>query len=182
MPVAARMRAGSADSPERPGTSELRHLYEAERSRLVCLAAMLVGDHATAEDVVQDAFAAVHRRWQSLDHQSGASAYLSACVVNGARSVLRRRRTALRRLRAADPEDGPPADAALMLAEDHCAVVAAVRRLPRRQQQVIVLRYWLGLTEAQIAQALRISRGSVKSAAARGLARVKERLEANDER
>jgi RNA polymerase sigma-70 factor (sigma-E family) len=158
--------------------TEIERLYVSERPRLLRLAAMLVGDRATAEDVVHDAFASVQRRWNTLDDPTAAAAYLSACVANGARSVLRHRRVTLRRIRVGEPDSGPAADAALMLAEEHRAVVAAVRRLPRRQQQVLVLRYWAGLSEAQIAEAMKISAGAVKSSAARGLMKVKLRLEA----
>jgi RNA polymerase sigma-70 factor (sigma-E family) len=167
-----------ADTPMPSTVSDLGRLYKSERPRLLRLAAMLVGDRATAEDVVQEAFVAVQRRWESLDDRMAGSAYLSACVANGARSVLRRRRVALRRLRVAEPEAGPSADVALLLHEEYRAVVAAVRRLPRRQQQVLVLRYWSGLTEAQIAETLGISPGAVKSNAARALMRVKRQLEA----
>lgn len=169
-----------AQASEFLGMAELERLYESERSRLLRLAAMLVGDRAIAEDIVHDAFAAVQGRRKKLAEPAAASAYLSACVANGARSVLRRRRLMLRRPGVADPEVGPGADAALMLAEEHRAVVAAVRGLPRRQQQVLVLRYWSGLSEAQISEALKISPGTVKSNAARGLMKVKQLLEAEE--
>jgi RNA polymerase sigma factor (sigma-70 family) len=127
---------------------------------------------------VHDAFAALHRRWESLADPSAASAYLSASVANGARSVLRRRRVALRHLRVSEPEAAPAADVAALLADEHRSVVEAVRKLPHRQQQVVVLRYWSGLSESQIANALGIAIGTVKSNAARGLANVQRQLEA----
>lgn len=172
--------ATATNASDVASVTSIERLYQAEQPRLLRLAAMLVGDRATAEDIVQDAFSATQRRWDNLSNPAAASGYLSAAVVNGARSVLRRRRAALRRLRVGEPESGPSADAALMLAEEHRAVISAVRQLPRRQQQVIVLRYWSGLSEADIALALQISPGTVKSNAARGLAKVKQQLEEDE--
>jgi RNA polymerase sigma-70 factor (sigma-E family) len=144
-------------------------LFRTHRLHLVRLARLLVDDRETAEDVVQDAFAALHRRWAAITEPQAATGYLRTCVVNGSRSVLRRRRTAraytwpeIDRL----PGDG--ADAGLLLHEEHREVLTALRRLPSRQREVIVLRYWAQLTEAEIAATLGISVGSVKSSASRG--------------
>jgi RNA polymerase sigma factor (sigma-70 family) len=87
----------------------------------------------------------------------------------GARSAQRRQGIVRRHLRVAEPDALPPADFALLLAEEHREVVAALRRLPRRQREVLVLRYWANLDEAEIAETLRISRGTVKSTASRAL-------------
>ena len=81
------------------------------------------------------------------------------------------------RRRVAEPDEGPPADLALLLDEEHRQVVEALRTLPRRQREVLVLRYWSELSEAEIATTLGISRGTVKSTAARGLAALEQRLE-----
>jgi RNA polymerase sigma-70 factor (sigma-E family) len=143
-------------------------LYRSHRLSMVRLAALLVDDRETAEDVAQDAFAALHRRWPSLASQDAAVGYLRVSVVNGARSVLRRRRTVRRRPHPDESRltvDG--ADAPALAAEEHRAVLAAVGRLPARQREIIVLRYWAGLTEAEVADTLGISIGAVKSSAAR---------------
>ena len=144
-------------------------LYRSHRLHLVRLARLLVDDLETAEDVVQDAFAALHRRWGSIAAPDAAVGYLRASVVNGSRSVLRRRRT----VRANPWPDvsgwrGDDADARVLLEEEHREVLAALRKLPVRQREVIVLRYWAELTEAEIAAALGISVGAVKSSASRG--------------
>ncbi|MEX0171909.1 RNA polymerase sigma factor [Streptomyces sp. LMG1-1-1.1] len=161
---------------ERPPS--LTELYRARRMDMVRLALFLVDDLHTAEDVVQDAFAAVCRRYgTALSGLQDPGAYLHTAVVNAARSVLRRRRTA----RAYTPPHqgaGPPVDEALLLAEEHRHVLDALARLTRRQREVLVLRYWSELTEAQIAQTLGLSRGTVKSTASRALDALEKQLEA----
>lgn len=151
-------------------------LYAAHRLGLVRLAVLLVDDVQTAEDVVQDAFAAFLARRGALADQRKALAYLRTSVVNGARDKLRRRRTARRYVPPHDePRDGT-ADGVL-LAEEHREVLAALQRLAPRQREVLVLRYWSGLSEAEIADALGISRGAVKSTASRALDALEKIME-----
>jgi RNA polymerase sigma-70 factor (sigma-E family) len=147
----------------------VERLFRVHRLAMVRLALLLVDDRETAEDVVQDAFAALHRRWRALSCDDAALGYLRASVLNGSRSVLRRRRTVRRSPQpSADALSAEPADGSVLLAEEHREVLAALRRLPARQREVIVLRYWAELPEAQIAAALGISLGAVKSSASRG--------------
>lgn len=152
-------------------------LYQHRRLALVRLAVLLVDDLPTAEDVVQDSFAALLRRHgPRLANLDDPEAYLRTSVVNAARSVLRRRRTA----RAYIPErerHAPPADKSVLLAETHQEVINALQRLTRRQREVLVLRYWSDLTEAQIAATLNVSRGTVKSTASRALDALGRHLE-----
>jgi len=144
-------------------------LFRTHRLGMVRLAVLLVDDRESAEDVVQDAFAALHRRWPALHSEQAATAYLRTSVVNGARSALRKRRTVRSYLRSVDdPDVAQPADAAVLLAAEHRQVMDALSRLPDRQREVIVLRYWGELTEAEIAGTLGISVGAVKSSASRG--------------
>ena len=161
------------------GPPGLVDLYHAHRLAMVRLAVLLVDDLATAEDVVQDAFAALHQRWDRLNDINAALGYLRVSVVNAARSVLRRRRTARLYPAPRDP-DQESAEAEAMLAAEHEEVVAAVRRLPRRQREVLVLRYWSDLSEAEIAETLGVSRGTVKSTASRGLAALAALLEVTE--
>lgn len=164
-----------------PPGDAIAELYQSERRRLLRLAALFVGaDRAAAEDLVHDAFAALQSRWASLDDPARATGYLCVSVANAARSLLRRRQVALRWRRAAEPDVAESADAAVLLADEHRRVVEAVRRLPRRQQQVIALRYWSRLSEAEIATALGISVGTVKSSAARAIAKIEHQLEAEN--
>jgi RNA polymerase sigma-70 factor (sigma-E family) len=164
---------GEAGADDPPGLVEL---YHAHRLGMVRLAVLLVDDLATAEDVVQDAFAALHQRWERLQDVNAAIGYLRVCVVNAARSVLRRRRTARLYVVPRDP-DHVSAEAEVMLAAEHEEVVAALRRLPRRQREVLVLRYWSELSEVEIAETLGVSRGTVKSTASRGLTALAGLLE-----
>lgn len=145
------------------------HLFREHGLAMLRVALLLVGDRASAEDVVQDAFFGLHRALPRLREPAKALPYLRAAVVNGSRSVLRaRRRAALRRVQHEPPVWS--AESAVMAAEDRRAVLAAVARLPRRSREVLALRYYLDLTDQQIAEALGISRSTVSSTATRALA------------
>lgn len=149
----------------------LEDLYREHRMRFVRLAVLLVDDPATAEDVVQEAFTGLHRHWGRLRDEHAALGYLRTAVVNGSRSVLRRRRTA-REYTPPHTADARSAESLAMLSTEHQAVVSALGKLPRRQREVLVLRYYGGLSEAEIAEATGISKGTVKSTASRGLEAV----------
>jgi RNA polymerase sigma-70 factor (sigma-E family) len=154
----------------------LSGLFAAHYDGLLRLAVLLV-DGATAEDVVQDAFARLYASWRRLKDPDKALPYLRSCVINGARSRLRRNTTAAR---YDAPQAGVVAsaeDAALGRA-DADEMLPALDRLPRRQREVLVLRYYLDLTEAAIADTLGISPGSVKQHASRGIAALSRSLEA----
>lgn len=157
------------ESQARPrGPLTLEDLYHQHRMRLVRLAILLVDEPATAEDVVQEAFTGLYRNWGKLRDSRAAVGYLRTAVVNGSRSVLRRRKTA----REYVPPHGVTARSAeslAMLSTEHQAVVDALAQLPPRQREVLVLRYYGGLSEAEIAEAAGISKGTVKSTASRGL-------------
>ncbi|MEV4039682.1 SigE family RNA polymerase sigma factor [Streptomyces umbrinus] len=164
---------------DEPGIDEpgIDELYSHRRLDLVRLALLLVDDLPTAEDVVQDVFAALYRRHgERLTGLDNPDAYLRTSVVNTSRSVLRRRRT----VRAHVPErqgHAPSAEEPVLLREEHGEVIAALHRLTRRQREVLVLRYWSHLSEAQIADTLGLSRGAVKSTASRALAALRRQLE-----
>ncbi|MDH6116170.1 sigma-70 family RNA polymerase sigma factor [Kitasatospora sp. GAS204B] len=170
------LRAVGTSSYDDEPPPTLTELYWARRLDMLRLAIFLVDDRHTAEDVVHDAFAALCRTYgTSLDGLQDPGAYLHTAVVNAARSVLRRRRTA----RAYTPPHqgyGPPVDEGLLLAEEHREVLVALAELTDRQREVLVLRYWSELTEAQIAQTLGLSRGTVKSTASRALDILEKKL------
>ena len=155
---------------------DLTGLYSAHRLQLVRMVVLLVDDIGTAEDVVQDAFTALHQNRSRLRDPGAALGYLRATAVNNARSVLRKRQTTRRHLRLARQEFAEPADNELLLAAAHQQVLAAVRQLPPRQREVLALRYWANLSEVEIAQALGISRGAVKSNASRGMDKLESIL------
>ncbi|MFL6023007.1 MAG: SigE family RNA polymerase sigma factor [Marmoricola sp.] len=143
-------------------------LYAQHRLSLVRLAMLLVDDVQSAEDVVQDAFAGFVSKANRLRDSEAALGYLRVSVVNGSRSALRRRRTARAYIPPHEPDRPDPSDHAV-LADEHREVIAALKRLAPRQREVLVLRYWSGLSEAEIAAALGISKGSVKSTASRAM-------------
>lgn len=149
---------------------DLAELYRTHHLQMVRLARLLVDDMASAEDAVQEAFLGMHRNRAALRDSRAAVGYLRQAVVNQSRSMLRRRRTVRAHLKVAEPETGPPADTDVILAEEHRAVLDAVDQLPPRQREVLVLRYWSDLSEAEIADALGISKGTVKSQASRAMA------------
>ncbi|MPY77246.1 MAG: SigE family RNA polymerase sigma factor [Actinophytocola sp.] len=146
----------------------LEDLYRVHRMRLVRLAILLVDEAATAEDVVQEAFTGLHRNWGRLRDEAAAIGYLRTAVVNGSRSVLRRRKTA-REYVPPHAVTARSAESLAMLTTEHQAVVNALGVLPPRQREVLVLRYYGGLSEAEIAEAAGISKGTVKSTASRAL-------------
>ena len=163
----------------------LTDLYAAHWHSLVRLSWLLVRDQHLAEETVQDAFVAMHSRWSQLRNQDLALAYLRRCVVNSSRSVLRHRKVEDRYLSAetnARTAHGitsePSAETRAVELATGVRLVAALGRLPRRQREVLTLRYYLDLSEAQIANALSISPGSVKAHAHRGLAALRSEVEA----
>ncbi len=165
---------------EGPGLDPwLVELYRSEYRRLVRLATMLIDDQGTAEELVQDAFVAVARIQgrASLRDPDAAAAYLRTAVANRARSQLRKRRVRRRHLRSvAPPPSAPAADGSALESESTQRMLAALDRLPERQRQVLVLRYYGDLSEAEISEALGISPGTVKTHAHRALAALEEQM------
>jgi RNA polymerase sigma-70 factor (sigma-E family) len=154
----------------------LTHLYAAHWRSLVRLSALLLRDTSVAEEVVQDSFVAMHAAWRRLSDPDRALAYLRASVVNRSRSALRHRSVVARNAPRPAP-DAASAEHGAMVAIEHAAVMDALRLLPQRQREVLVLRYYLDLSEAQIADTIGISRGAVKSHASRGMATLRTTLE-----
>ncbi len=149
----------------------LEELYAAHWRQLVRLSVLLVRDVGTAEEIVQDAFVAVHGRWTRLRDHDRALAYLRQAVVNRSRSVLRHRKVEAKH--APVPGVAPAADDGALAQARRDVVLEAMRHLPDRQREVVALRYYLDLSEADIAATLGISRGAVKSHSSRGLAALK---------
>ncbi len=154
---------------------DLEQLFSTHWLAMVRLAVLLVDDRPSAEDVVQDAFTGLHRHWHRLDDPDRAAAYLHRAVVNGARSALRRRRTA-RAWTAPHAVPSPSAEDLALLSDQRREVLAGVAQLPPRQREVLVLRYWSHLDEAQTAEAMGVTRGTVKSTAHKALAALERHL------
>jgi RNA polymerase sigma-70 factor (sigma-E family) len=161
--IPARRRTG-------PGARErVTELYQSHALGLVRLAVLMVGDQPTAEDVVQDAFLGLYRRWPTLTDQDKALGYVRSSVLNGCRMV-HRAKFDRGKITLDAPEDIESAEATALIGEANREVLAALRRLPTRQREAVVLRYFLDMSEAQAAEAMRVSRGTVKSATSRGIA------------
>jgi RNA polymerase sigma-70 factor (sigma-E family) len=155
-------------------------VFVRHHAELVRLALLLVGDQPTAEDVVQDVFAKLHARRAEWPAGAGSLPYIRAAVLNGCRSQLRRRAVAWRyagtfgQLSGQTTQDS--AEQEMIRSQERTQVLAALAALPFRRREVLVLRYYVGLSEAEIARVLGISPGTVKSTAARGLAALARRL------
>ena len=141
-------------------------LYEAHALGLIRLAVVMLGDRAAAEDVVQEAFCGLYRRWHKLTDTEKALTYVRSSVINGCRSSLRRRRLPAG-LRWEPP--GESAESAVLVSEEHRQVLTAMRRLPSRQREALVLRFYLDLPEREIARLMGLRPSSVRSATARAL-------------
>lgn len=153
----------------------LRELYDGYWMSMVRLATLLLGASDQAEEIVQDAFVAIYPRRAMFGSTPQAVAYLRASVVNGCRSSHRHRQV-VNRYRP-NPEPGPPTpEESAVRAESDARMMAALRRLPQRQQEVLVLRYYGEASEAEIAQTLGITRGAVKSHAHRGLEALRREM------
>ncbi len=144
-------------------------LYEAHAVGLTRLAVVMLGDRPAAEDVVQDAFLGLYRRFGSLGQPDRALHYVRSSVINGCRSELRARQRSTRRHRLAPGATVPSAEQDVLIGEDHRQVLSALRLLPDRQREVLVLRFFLELPDPEIARSMGISQGTVKSTKSRAL-------------
>lgn len=177
------------DTRTSPGAAaSVTALYAEHALGLVRLAVVITGDRPAAEDIVQDAFLGLYRRWDQLPDLAAPLAYLRVSVLNGCRTALRRSARlrpsptggAAGGLDESDPAAGfgtragltESAEASVLLSEEQRAVAAALRKLPRRQREAVVLRYYLELSEEETAQVMGVARGTVKSATHRALAAV----------
>lgn len=165
-------------APAAPGTvTDLAALHRNHYRSLLRLASLLVEDLATCEELVQDAFVATLARERTFRDEARAPAYLRSAVLNGARTHLRRRqvRERARPLQVATSERS--AEHGALVADEHRSVLLALRSLPQRQREVLALRYYLELSELEIAETLGIAAGTVKTHAQRGLAALHQLLE-----
>jgi RNA polymerase sigma-70 factor (sigma-E family) len=174
--VTADTTLGTAVTAELDADRAVTELYHLHYRSLVRLAVLLVRDVATAEEVVQDSFVAMHGGWRRLRDSDKALSYLRQSVVNRARSVLRHRVVVDKNAPKPGP-DMPSAEHGAIAELERSAVISALRTLPPRQREALVLRYYGDLSEAQIASAMGISRGAVKSHTARAMSALRGVLE-----
>ncbi|MCK9897192.1 SigE family RNA polymerase sigma factor [Frankia sp. AgB32] len=173
------IESGRSPAPASASASDpytaVGQLFGDYRPDLLRIAVVLLGDQRTAEDVVQEAFIGLMRHWSRLRDPDSAVAYVRSAVLNGARGVLRRR-AVLARLGVRHEPPIWSAGSAAMFREDRREVMAALRRLPPRRQQVLVLRYYLDLSGNEIAEMLGITSATVRSTAARALRTLARQL------
>ncbi|GAA0715408.1 sigma-70 family RNA polymerase sigma factor [Dactylosporangium roseum] len=187
--VSSRVLAPAADpappepepAPAGPGLVDLdrevalARLFDANHTQLLRLA-VLLGAESEAEDIVSEAFYELYRRWRRLRSHDAALSYLRAVVCNLVRMRVRRLQVARKHAEQVIESVGS-AEAEVLLRDDQRALVEAIKRLPTRQREALVLRYWLDLRESEIAAAMGISAGAVKSHTSRGMATLSRLLE-----
>lgn len=156
-----------AGPDEGGATATVTALYQANALSMVRLAHVMLGDRGAAEDIVQEAFSGLYRRWAHLSDHDKALSYVRSSVLNACRSALRRLRP---ELIVEPPGQARSGESAVLDEEERVAVMAALRQLPHRQREVLVLRFYLDMTDHEIAAAMGIGASTVRSAAHRALA------------
>jgi RNA polymerase sigma-70 factor (sigma-E family) len=167
-------RAPDAHAPDGEQAA-VAALYRAHAVGLIRLAYLMLGDRAAAEEVVQDAFCGLYRRWHRLADSSGALAYVRSSVLNGCRTAMRRRALG-HRITMYQPPTGS-AEADVLSNEERHQVMRAVRALPDRQREALVLRFYLDLPDPEIVRIMGIRPGTVRSATHRALKALAHLLE-----
>ena len=166
---AAKEPAGRCDlRDEEDVEAVLTMLYRVHALKLTRLAYVMLGDKPAAEDVVQDAFAGLYQHWGQLSDQRKALQYLRSSVLNGCRTAIRRNRT--RGTLADHAPSVASAETAVLASERQRAVVRAIRSLPGRQREALVLRFYLDEPEAEIARLMGVRPSTVRSTTYRALA------------
>jgi len=172
-PASAVVTPGWADADndavdrETDASEAVTAIYQRHALGLTRLAFLMLGDRQTAEDVVQDAFCGLYRAWGRISDHGHALGYVRTSVLNGCRSAHRHSK------RAPQPLAVPPtasAEATVLASERQRATITALRRLPPRQREALVLRYFADLSEHETALAMGVSPGTVKSTTSRALA------------
>jgi RNA polymerase sigma-70 factor (sigma-E family) len=158
--------------PRADSRDAVTRLYAEHAVGLIRLAVVMLGDRAVAEEAVQEAFCGLYRNWDRLADPGKALSYARSAVLNRCRSALRHRARWQGRLPAGPQswETAESAESSVLASEEHRTVLAALRRLPARQREALVLRFYLELGEAEIAESMGISAGTVKSTTSRALA------------
>jgi RNA polymerase sigma-70 factor (sigma-E family) len=158
-------------------TAGVTALYQAHAVGLIRLAIVMLGDRGAAEDVVQDAFLGLYRHWDGLDDRGNALTYVRSAVLNRCRNAMRQRGQRDRHDRQAPgPVASESPEAVALIGEEHQQVLAAIRALPDRQREALVLRFYIDLSEEETARAMGVSRDTVKSATSRAVAALGRKL------
>jgi RNA polymerase sigma-70 factor (sigma-E family) len=166
---------GPAEQDGAGAEAAVTGLYEAHALGLVRLAYVMLGDRAAAEDVVQEAFGGLYRRWGQLSDKGRALQYVRSSVLNGCRSALRQPRHA--DIGGVAPPTAASAETAALASEERREVMHALQLLPDRQREVLVLRFYLDEPEAEIARIMGIRPSTVRSTTSRALTALGRMLE-----
>lgn len=177
MDLASSQEPDDAADPEKA----ISLLYERHALGLTRLAFVVIGDRESAEDAVQEAFLGLHRRYGRLRDRSKALVYLRSAVLNNSRTALRRRKLPSLFAGAYEPPTWSAESAAIVSAERR-EVLMALQRLPARQREALVLRYYADLSEEETAETMGVSRGTVKSTTHRALNALGRLLEGEEAR
>ena len=162
---------------ESDATAGVTALYQAHAVGLIRLAIVMLGDRGAAEDVVQDAFLGLYRHWDGLADRGNALTYVRSAVLNRCRNAMRQRGQRDRHdHQGPGPMASESAEAVALIGEEHQQVLTAIRALPERQREALVLRFYLDLSEEETARAMGVSRGTVKSATSRAVAALGRKL------
>lgn len=177
---AASARADHADAVEREREASVARLFDLHYTSMLRLAALLGADDP--ENIVAEAYYQIYRKWRKLRDAESAEAYLRSTICNLTRMRIRHLQVARRHVEAAAPDTAADwvvsAENSALLRDDQRVLVSALQALPARQREALVLRHWMGLKEREIAKAMGISAGSVKTHTARGLAALTQAMEA----
>jgi RNA polymerase sigma-70 factor (sigma-E family) len=169
MPLPPVSPAARPVNERRDTAAAVTSLYQSNALGMVRLAYVLTGDFGLAEDIVQDAFHGLYRRWEHLSDHEKALPYVRSAVLNSCRNVLHRRRPEVTSDLPSDLHDLASTEAAVLGEEQRRAVMTALRKLPIRQREVLVLRFYLDMSESQIARQMGIGQSTVRSAQYRAL-------------
>ncbi len=160
--------AGDVPGGRQDATAGVTALYQGHAVGLIRLAIVMLGDRVAAEDAVQDAFLGLYRHWDGLVDPGKALNYVRSAVLNRCRNALRQRGRETRH--GVTPQDVESAEATVLIGEENQRVLAAIRALPARQREALVLRFYLDLSQEETARVMGISTGTVKSATSRAVA------------
>ncbi|MFZ3469865.1 SigE family RNA polymerase sigma factor [Streptomyces sp. 4.24] len=151
--------------------AQFQSFVAARWAHLVRTAYLLTGDPHDAEDVTQAALAKAYRSWRRVARMDSPEAYVRRMLVTCNSDRFRKRRVAERLMESVP--DTSVRDSAVARADERGALMEALARLPARQRAVVVMRYWEDLSEAETADVLGGSQGTVKSQASKALAKLR---------
>ncbi|MEV4335391.1 sigma-70 family RNA polymerase sigma factor [Streptomyces sp. NPDC049597] len=164
------------DPAEQEREAAVARLFDQHYPSMLRLAALLGADDP--ENIAAEAYYQMYRKWRKLRDAESAEAYLRSIVCNLTRMRIRHLQVARRHTEAPPTDWITSAENSALLRDDQRVLLEALQQLPTRQREALVLRHWMGLKEGEIAAAMGISAGSVKTHTSRGLAALTQAMEA----